>query len=136
MAAWFNQLAADLRTLNVGDWVIIALGFVALVIGLIVLAQSRRPIRLMESPEDAQPLARMHWADRLIIRHALTTPTILAAGVTCLIFGYHLIAWGLPVHWSPMKVAGAWWWTVPLAGGILIAASRAIDRLDSPSNSQ
>lgn len=136
MAAWFSQLAADLRTLQWGDWVIIALGLVALVIGLMVLAQSRRPIRLMESPEQSQPVAPIHWADRLIIRHALTTPTILAAGVSCLIFGYHLIAWGLPAHWSPMKIDGAWWWTVPLVGGVLVAASRAIDRMDAPPDAR
>lgn len=64
------------------------------------------------------------------VRERFSEPTRLVIGVSLLIAGYHLAAWGAPEAWFGVKVPRDRWWilAVGLPGAVL--ASVGIDRLE------
>lgn len=76
-------------------------------------------------------------AGMIRLRHGRTgpigsqsVPTVLAQGVSVLVLGYHLIAWGVNATRGIeglMCVRAQWWWALVLGLGVLMGLARAID---------
>lgn len=63
-------------------------------------------------------------------RAALTVPTRLATALVLLVLGYHLAAWSLPDHWTPMKISPERWWLLAIGGAMMLSSSVVMDRRD------
>ncbi|MCC6677898.1 MAG: hypothetical protein IT436_12200 [Phycisphaerales bacterium] len=78
--------------------------------------------------EEAGPAEGMQGGGSF--RDRFSEPTRLVIGLSLLLVGYHLAAWGAPDGWFGVKVPRDRWWL--LIGGLAIAvmASLALDRLE------
>jgi hypothetical protein len=108
----------------------VAAGAVLVVLAVLMLASVKRWARLSDDERTSADAAR-GWMERLLTRLNWSVPTASLAGLSVLAIGYHLVAWGLPNHATPLKVPAQWWFALPLAAGVLIAVSRAIDRAEA-----
>lgn len=64
------------------------------------------------------------------IRDRFTDPTRLVIGVSLLIAGYHIAAWGTPDDWFGVKVPNDRWWMLACGLPLAVGASLAVDRLE------
>ena len=131
MSLW-ESFVAMVRDLSWTDRLLISAGAVVAVTGLVMVARARRAGRaLRRNHPDASADPRAGGVDDAALSDrepSLATRFVL--GMVVLGTGYHMVVWGLPPGLTPLKVDEAWWWTVPLCGGLLVALSRQIDRLD------
>lgn len=94
--------------------VLIGLGVVAVGAGL-WLVRSRRHDPRHEAPGH---------------RAGLAQPTTMVLGFSCLVAGYHLLAYGLPAGWLTIRVGVDRLWILGLGIGIAAGASVVLDRIE------
>ncbi len=118
-----------MSTMGVWDWALVVAGVLALSVGLTALWAQRLHAALdsdRAGPANAPP------ADRVLPgppRVRMSEPTRLSFGVVGVIWGYHLIAWGLPAGWMDFRVPSHFWpWMAGVAlvwlGGSLVMDAR------------
>lgn len=108
----------------------VVIGAAMVVASVLMLASVRRWARLSEDERATADAARGRL-ERALTRLNWSVPTASLAGLSLLAIGYHLVAWGLPDHATPLKVPVQWWFALPIAAGVLIGVSRTIDRAES-----
>lgn len=131
MSLW-ESFVAMVRDLSWTDRLLISAGAVVAVTGLVMVARARRAGRALREGSTDAPREALDDAAGSGREPSLATRFVL--GLVVLVTGYHMVVWGLPPGLTPLGVDGAWWWTVPLGGGLLVALSRQIDRLDQASS--
>lgn len=94
--------------------VLVGLGVVAVAAGL-WLVRSRR-----SDPRD----------EALGHRARLAHPTTMVLGISCLIVGYHLLAYGLPAGWLTARVGVDRLWMLGLGIAVAAGASVVLDRVE------
>lgn len=64
------------------------------------------------------------------LRNRFSEPTRLVIGVSLLLIGYHIAAWGTPDDWLHVKVPRERWWMLVLGIGAALASTVGIDRVE------
>lgn len=86
--------------------------------GLFLLHGHRTPMA-GEGLDAVAPRAGPAW---------LTQQMRLVLGVSLMIGGYHVAAYGSPEAWFPLKVSRNLWWLVPSVIAAAVGATVALDR--------
>lgn len=63
-------------------------------------------------------------------RAGLSVPTRMALALALLVLGYHIAAWSLPDHWTPIKLPIERWWILAIGGVMMLSSSVVMDRRD------
>lgn len=96
------------------DVVLWAAGLAVIVWGFFVMRSARARL------EATEPLAR----------YLASGPALLVLAMCMVMGGYHLIVWGLPDHFTNLKVDAQHWYFLAAALGVLPAAARGVDMLE------
>lgn len=131
MSVW-QSLVTLVGDMSWTDRLLICAGAVVALTGLVMVARARRAGRALRHASPDMPAATPagNGDDAALSDREPSLATRFVLGLVVLFTGYHMVVWGLPPGLTPLKVDESWWWTVPLCGGLLVALSRQIDRLD------
>jgi len=107
----WQSFVQSIVMIDVALW---AAGLGLIVWGFFVMRKARPRL------ESTQPLAR----DRA------SGPALLVLAMSMVVAGYHLIVWGLPDHFTNLKVAAEYWYFLAATLGLLPAAAWGLDVLE------
>jgi hypothetical protein len=116
---------------NTADWLMLAVGAGLVLVGLLITARSRRPVQVEQARLDNEEPPEPRFAiDRFIDRHQISTQTVIAAGMSLIVIGYHFVAWALPAGFKPLHIEPGLGWLLPLVATGLVMLSRALDVME------
>lgn len=106
--------SAFMESATAWDGAMWAAGLLVIVGGLVVLSRGRS--RLGLDPRE--------------LNGRMAGPTCMAGGIALMVAGYHVIVWGLPDHFTNLKVPmDLWFVLVGVLAGVVVLV-RGMDRLE------